>query len=223
MQRFEDFKSFSDGRIYGLNDMVKADCHDCRDCHKCCSQDMGKSITLDPLDIYRLTAGTGKAFEALVGNEIELSVIDGIIIPNMLMSGAKEGCRFLNEKGRCSIHPYRPGICRLFPLGRIYQGQDFSYFLQINECSMKNRSKVKVSKWIDTPDLDKYTAFVRKWHNFTKMAAKKAANLDEGVQRKLMLYILQVFYSTPYNPENDFYPQFDERFKIAVREINHIK
>lgn len=30
---------------------------------------------------------------------------------------------------------------------------DFLYFLQTGECAKENRSKIKVSKWIDTPDL----------------------------------------------------------------------
>ena len=37
-----------------------------------------------------------------------------------------------------------------------YEAGDFSYFLQVHECSMKNRTKVKVSKWLDTPEISKY-------------------------------------------------------------------
>ena len=30
----------------------------------------------------------------------------------------------------------------------------------------KNRSKIKVKKWLDTPDLKKYEAYILDWHNF---------------------------------------------------------
>ena len=81
---------------------------------------MGTSVVLDPFDAYRMTAGTGKTFEALLAGPLELNVVDGIILPNLKMAGEEEACSFLDQNGRCRIHAYRPGICRLFPLGRIY-------------------------------------------------------------------------------------------------------
>lgn len=30
----------------------------------------------------------------------------------------------------------------------------------------KNRSKIKVKKWLDTPNLKQYEKFVLDWHNF---------------------------------------------------------
>ena len=47
MERDINMEEISDGRLYGLNDMVKADCRDCRGCSVCC-RDMGTSILLDP-------------------------------------------------------------------------------------------------------------------------------------------------------------------------------
>ena len=53
MERDVSMEEISDGRLYGLNDLVKADCRDCRGCSRCC-RDMGSSILLDPLDVFRL-------------------------------------------------------------------------------------------------------------------------------------------------------------------------
>ena len=36
MEREIDLKAVSDGRLYGANDMVKADCGDCEGCSACC-------------------------------------------------------------------------------------------------------------------------------------------------------------------------------------------
>ena len=163
MQRNCDMNEISDGRLYELNDMVKASCNDCEGCFACC-QGMGTSIKLDPLDIFRLSSNLNKSFEQLLAENIELNLVDGTILPNLKMVGENERCSFLNEDGRCSIHSHRPGICRIFPLGRIYENQDFKYFLQVNECKKENRSKVKVSKWIDTPDLTKNQQFINDWH-----------------------------------------------------------
>ena len=64
MKREVDLKEISDGNLYGPNDMVKADCGDCKGCSACC-QGMGESIILDPYDVYRLTKGLNLSFEAL--------------------------------------------------------------------------------------------------------------------------------------------------------------
>ena len=98
----QDLQEISDGKIYGCNDMVRAACGDCAGCHACCEK-MGTSIVLDPCDIWRLTTVTGKNFEQLLADTIELQVVDGVILPNLRMDGEKEQCVFLNEQGRCRI------------------------------------------------------------------------------------------------------------------------
>lgn len=212
-------EEISDGRLYELNDMVRADCAGCQGCSKCCRSDMGTSITLDPYDVWLLTRGTGRSFESMVEKEIRLSVLDGLILPHMNM---EHGCGFLDQDGRCTIHPYRPSICRLFPLGRYYKNGDFKYFLQVNECTKQNRSKVKVQKWIDIEPIEEHTAFVRKWHNYLGLARRKVEEAQDPQQiRNFMLFLLELFYVTEYEPE-DFFSQFHRRLKTAVREMKHI-
>ena len=128
MKRQVDLKDISDGKLYGRNDLVKADCGDCQGCHACCCG-MGQSIILDPLDVFRLTAGLGVSFEELLADKVELHVVDGMILPNLKMQGEEEACMFLNKEGRCSIHAFRPGICRLFPLGRYYENGSFQLII----------------------------------------------------------------------------------------------
>ena len=214
MKREIDINEISDGRFYGANDMVKADCGDCRGCSACC-QGMGESIILDPYDIYRLTKGLNLSFEALLNDKIELNVFDGMILPNLKMAGEKEACAFLNEEGRCSIHHIRPGICRLFPLGRYYEDGGFKYFLQIYECKNQNRTKVKVKKWIDTPDLKQNENFILLWHDFVNEIQEKMMQVkDDVLFKKVNMFLLQQFFIERYH-EEDFYKQFEERLEKA--------
>lgn len=213
MRREVSMEEISDGKLYTANDLVKADCNDCRGCSACC-QKMGQSIVLDPLDIYRLTFGLRQKFEELLADKLELNVVEGIILPNLQMSGTEEKCAFLNADGRCSVHAIRPGICRLFPLGRYYDGKSFQYFLQIHECKKENRTKVKVKKWIDTPDLKKNEKYISDWHYFLTDMQKTLATLqnDEKV-KKINMLILQTFFLEPYHQEEDFYVQFYDRLE----------
>lgn len=215
MERHIDLNEISDGKLYGLEDMVRADCAGCVGCSACC-MGMGSSVVLDPYDVHRLVKGTGMSFEALLQRHLELNVVDGVILPNLKMAGEKEACAFLNEDGRCTVHAHRPGICRLFPLGRLYEDGSFKYFLQVHECKKGNRSKVKVKKWIDTPDAKKYDDYIARWHYFLKDLQKIAREDEEGIAAKtISMYVLKKFYMEAFNLEQDFFPQFDGRLKNA--------
>lgn len=215
MERQIDLKEVSDGKLYGLEDMVRADCAGCAGCSACC-RGMGRSVVLDPLDVHRLTIGAGMGFEALLNGYLELNVVDGIILPNLKMAGGDEACGFLNEEGRCRIHTYRPGICRIFPLGRIYEEGSFRYFLQIHECARGNRSKIKVKKWIDTPDAKTYDRYISDWHYFLKDMQEKLETDPAGMAAKTVsMYVLKQFYLTPFDRDRDFYEQFYERLEAA--------
>jgi len=219
MKRNVDMKEISNGNLYDINDMVKADCNDCKGCSACC-HGMGESIQLDPLDIYNLTVGLNTTFEQLLSGAIELNVVDGVILPNLNMKNAKEACYFLDEEGRCSIHAFRPGICRLFPLGRLYENHDFKYFLQVHECMNPNKTKVKIKKWIDTPNLQENKKFIIDWHYFIDDVQSMIAKIaDDELIKKIDLFILQHFFMERYTETEDFYEQFNTRLEKAKKII----
>ncbi len=211
MKRNCDLNEISDGKLYDRNDLVEASCNGCKGKANCC-HGMGKSIILDPFDIYRLTVSLNTSFEKLLTDKIELNVVDGIILPNLKMSGSNEVCNFLHIDGKCSIHAYRPGICRIFPLGRYYENHGFKYFLQLNECSNQSKTMVKINHWIDTPDLEKQEQFLIDWHYFLNDVENVIkASKEEVFIKNLNMFILNNFYIKQYDVDRDFYVQFEER------------
>ena len=215
MKRYVSLEDISDGHLYTSEDLVKAGCGDCKGCSDCCKS-MADTIILDPLDAFRLTTGLSCTFEVLLTDRLELGVVDGIILPHMKMSGAPACCSFLNEEGRCTIHDIRPGFCRLFPLGRYYEDRSFRYFLQNHECKKTVRTKVRVRKWIDTPDLKRNEKFIIDWHYFLKdVTARLGEQNGEQYQKMIDLYILKSFYQEEWEKDRDFYEQFDERLTKA--------
>ena len=214
----QDLKAISDGKIYGSNDMVRAACNDCEGCHACCEK-MGTSIVLDPLDIWRINAATGRQFEELLEDTIELNLVEGLILPNLQMRGALEQCAFLDEKGRCSIHAMRPGLCRVFPLGRIYGESQIRYFLQSGACRKPVRSKVKVSRWLDAPEQKQNEQFLIAWHEFRRRVHERLQETDEGAAKTIHLFLLKQFFMKSYETVGEFYPQFAERMEEAVQVL----
>lgn len=213
-------------KMYAAGDMVRIGCNDCKGCSYCC-REMGESVVLTPFDIYELTVHLGKNFDELMDDKIELYMTDGMVMPNLKMTGEKEICGFLSKEGRCSIHDFRPGLCRLFPLGRNYEVKQvetengiqeikgFQYFVVEDSCPKLPGTKVKIEKWLGVPNLKKYENFITTWHYFCKEFQEKMQKLleageDEKVKR-LNLSMLELFYRKPYKKDREFYEQFEHR------------
>ena len=221
MRRNCDLNEITDGRKYTANDMVKADCLGCRGCHSCCTG-MGDSVVLDPYDISRLCAGLKCSFQDLIDRGgIALGNYDGIILPYLNTTGADYHCTFLGQpsdgdaEGRCMIHPMRPGLCRLFPLGRLYENGKFTYCLQTGECTKTIRSKIKVEKWVDTKPLKQYDAYIADWHNIvlrSQDAVRILLTREDSAETRRQVYrfdlwLLQQYFRQTLSLDT-FYTEF---------------
>ena len=209
MKRDGDLSSLTDGKLYRNSDMARLGCNDCEGCSACC-KGMGNSVVLDPYDVWRLTRGLGITFSEMIGKQMMLSVVDGMILPSLNMENQTGACPFLNTEGRCSIHAFRPGICRLFPLGRYYHDGVFSYVLMTGECQKENRSKIKIDKWLGEPNLKAYEKFILQWKSITEQTRElltKTTDLEQ--QKQISVSLLQKYFLTPYG--EDFFADFSAK------------
>lgn len=197
--------------LYSNNEMARLGCNECSGCSSCC-QGMGQSIILDPYDIYQLQVATGQTFAQLMQDMIELHVEDGLILPSLRMQDGTDACGFLNNDGRCSIHVHRPGLCRLFPLGRNYDDRGLRYFLLEDACRMQNRTKMKIKKWLGIDSLSKYEEFLIIWHDLRKKVKSQIMERQsDDYTQEINVKLLETYYRKPYDVERDFYTQFKER------------
>lgn len=222
---------------YSCFQTTKIGCDDCKGCSKCC-ENMGKSIILDPYDMWLLTSNLRLAgnipasYEILTCEDgpLELSNHDGLILPNIKMvvderpghSHSDIGiCPFLNADGRCLIHSIRTGLCRLYPLGRNFYPDNITYFVLNEElgCPSKKKSYVKISDWLEIPDIEKYESFQLKWHNLKKEVLVKMQNHHNSMeeQKTFMLHFLKTFYQAPYS--SDFYQEFEQRLSQFTKQF----
>ena len=110
----------------------------------------------------------------------------------------------------------RPGLCRVFPLGRIYEEDRIRYFLQMDACQKPGRSIVKVGKWLDTPQMERYERFLMDWHGLRKQLKKQVKDgIGEQEAKTINMFLLNLFFIKPYEPEQDFYEQCEERRAMA--------
>ena len=216
MSREGSLEEISDGKLYRSSDMVKIDCHDCRGCSDCC-HGLCDLIILDPYDIFQLERSERQSFEELLQGKIELNVVEGLILPNLKPVPETDHCAFLNEQGMCGIHGYRPGICRLYPLGRYYENHKLHYILQTGECERSGKTKVKISKWLGIPQLAKYEQYILRYHDFLKALREQLDEMTEDAVKSLNLYLLQTFFQRSYDMQEDFFEQFLPLLEQAER------
>ncbi len=212
----------TDGKFYELQELVRANCQDCVGCHDCCTG-MGDTILLDPYDVWNLKKVTGLTMQELLeSGKAALTVSGGLVLPHIQMDSKTDACPFLNVDGRCSIHAFRPGMCRLFPLGRNYENGKLNYILLTDECKKKNRSKIKVSQWIGINPSEKYHAFVLRWHDFRKYLTEVFKEAEEDEIKSLTMYVLQTFYFTFDASEDAFFEVISQKLDY-VEQVLGIK
>lgn len=203
-------------RNYRIDDMVRIDCHDCAGCSSCC-RGMGESILLDPYDVRRLTEGLGKTMEELLEKELSLTVSYGLILPHLQMDPGEDHCKFLTVEGTCKIHDFRPGLCRLFPLGRTYTAEGVRYILQEGVCEGKNPSKIRIRKWLGEEDCVAYERFVTDWHELLVRSRERASTLTDEELKLYNMQFVKLFFLTPYQKDRDFFLQYERRKKMFER------
>ena len=166
MLRDIDERQISPEKLMSSSDMAKLGCGDCNGCSECC-RDRAGAITLDAWDVSKLKEGLNKSFNEMIAEGlIDITMADNILLPALGKKEGQDECIFLGDDGRCTIHDWRPGICRMFPLARLYhEDGSFSYFLQEGECSRANGVKIKISKWLGVGKIADYEKAVREYHD----------------------------------------------------------
>jgi Fe-S-cluster containining protein len=80
----------------------------CNRCTRCCHH---KRIMLNPYELLRLAGNRGISVQAFIR---DFTTDEGTVLK---FEGPEDSCVFLGPEG-CSVHPDRPLVCRLYPLGR---------------------------------------------------------------------------------------------------------
>ena len=222
MKSIKNLDDISDGRFYGINDMVEADSGGCHGCSVCC-HGVGDLVVLTPFDVFEIVNHSNVSFDEILVDRIEMHLDDKIKLPHMRMNGESQRCSFLNTNDRCSIHGVRPNICRLFPLGRVYKEDDFKYFLQVNVCKGQKLQAIKVKKWIDIDNYHENKAFILEWYRLLKALTFRIKFIrDVEELNEINNYLLDTFYRIQLKEGENFYSAFYDRLPESKLKLGII-
>lgn len=59
----------------------------------------------------------------------------------------------------------------------------------------------------------KYDQFILVWHDLRKQTEEMLGEEDEQTAKTWNMFLLNLFFVTPYDTETEFYPQFEARME----------
>ncbi|MBI9010864.1 MAG: YkgJ family cysteine cluster protein [Clostridiales bacterium] len=220
MKTYTSLESISDGKIYDINDLVNVDTENCNRCSACC-HNIGEMVELTPFDIHEMVKSLNTNFDQLFDDKIELVTNNKLALPYLKMHGTSEKCSFLNHNNRCIIHSARPNICRLFPLGRLYEDDGFRYVLIVDACFKEDLKPITVKEWINIDNYSENKIFIFEWYKLLKALTFRLKFVyDEKELQAINEYLINTFYRMPLKKDQDFYTAFKERLPEAKNRLN---
>lgn len=136
----------------------------CTKCGKCCRE--RDDILLTPLDLFKISKYLNQTIQEVLveycesyeGSESKIPIV------RLKPKEYRKTCPFASKEG-CRIHPVKPAVCALYPLGRMtnWETKEFTYFLQPVPCG--NRAKIQtVRQWLEDFSILDEEEFTMLWH-----------------------------------------------------------
>lgn len=206
-----DYKDFENLNYLGSEDTFRFGCDCCGECYK-----YRGDILLNAYDIIRLQEYLDISFQELLFTYCELYIGNTSGLPSVrLRTDAR--CPFLLHK-KCYVQDAKPAVCALFPLGRIYDGEQVRYFLQEGKCGT-GMEEHTLQEWLEPlgSESEKYCIL---WGSLLKegvMAMKQIKEENGDLVEAIHDLMVTLMYDS-YDSKEDPARQIQERIDIA-REL----
>lgn len=190
----------------------------CTCCGACCRH--REDILLSAYDVVRLLKVLKMTFKEFAEKYCHLFIASNSKLPLVQLKpfGKNNVCPFLFH-GKCSVHPVKPTVCALFPLGRIFNPEtlEIKYFLHEVECGSKDRIH-KVEDWLTNGSEESEECFKLWMQILSVLGSFIRAN-----QSLCSNHIYNLFYAALYDSydcEGNYQEQFKERLQKVTELVD---
>ena len=196
----------------------------CNRCGSCCRE--RDDILLTPLDLFKISKYLKKSIQEVLISYCESYEGSASKIPIVRLKPReyRRTCPFAGKDG-CMVHPVKPIVCSLYPLGRMTDpnANQFTYILQPITCGNKNQTQT-VKQWLEgfsVLDEEKINLY---WHSqvmrLTIILNKiyDEYPIDHDPINHMLLMNLYVFYDL----ERNFMLQFKDNCDAAICLVQEI-
>ncbi len=200
----------ADAPVLGPSDPFQVAC-DAKGCRSnCCTA--SAPVVLNPYEIALICRDSGMSYEEL------LDVVDtdrAKSFPLVLLP-RNPACHFWSKTG-CSIYRARPLACRLYPLGRVFDG-GVSHIVRpaVNVCgSVSSSPSGTVAEYLASQDVEDQIRMADEWIEF--VSAVERLPLEDAPVTSVAFHMLVYSPDTPASPGNeDFGLSVEKRFRLRL-------
>lgn len=197
----------------------------CDCCGRCCKN--RGDILLTAYDVMRLQEYLDISFRELLITYCELYAGKESGLPIVrLRTDAR--CPFLFNN-KCYVQGAKPTVCALFPLGRIYDGENVRYFLQENICGT-GAEEHTLSEWLEQLGPDNESCCIL-WGSLLKEAVKiikEVREQNDELEEMILNFMVTLMYDD-YDSKRNPISQIQERIDLVkqlpekLSEISEMK
>ena len=187
----------------------------CKQCGNCC-RNREELITVTGYDIYNIAKAMGVSAAEAAMKYCTISPGQTSALPVAHLKERLDGSCSLLRKGLCMVQKDKPIVCRLYPVGRYYDGKEQRYFRQGAGTCTGHGQEIKLKDWLEEfniPALDEASVL---WGKFIFAASLYARNLKE--KRKAEEYV-EFFKDAGLA----FYMRYDLTLPVEENIKNNIK
>lgn len=179
----------------------------CKQCGNCCRNRDNNPILLQGYDIYNIAKALGMTPATVMEKYTTLTRGYQSKLPVLYIKARVDGsCPFLRT-GKCTIQKDKPVVCRVYPLGRGYDGNEFFYFKQEQSCEGE-KIKTTLREWKEEFDLFHMDALCSEYSKTLFAATKYILKLQGQKEKEFFSACLQMLYLA-----YDMTLSFEENFK----------
>lgn len=187
----------------------------CKQCGNCC-RTRADPIMLTGYDLFNIAKATNLTLiEAMVKYTECISGADSRL-PVVILTERLDGSCKLLRKGKCMIQQDKPLVCRLYPLGRLFDGKQYSYFTQ-DACKGESQ-KIKLKDWLEEFHIPDYDEASILWGKLVYGAALYMQKLLKENSEKVEAFQKSCLYA--FYCSHDLDLSIEENLK---RSINYLK
>lgn len=179
----------------------------CKMCGSCCRKRQ-EPIILTGYDVYSIAKHLGIPTIEVLKEYTECYEGSDSFLPIVVLKERLDGSCKLLRKGHCTVQENKPLVCRLYPLGRYSQGEDFKYFKQ--EACLGKGEEIKVKDWLEQFHIFDYDKVSLLWSKLIMSAAmymrelrlNKKDNATANEFYKACVGVFYVIYDMDAPPED---------------------
>lgn len=190
----------------------------CTQCGKCCVN--REDILLNPKDLFRISQYLGLTPQETVSKYCEVYIGSSSRLPIVRLKpqGSRKRCPFLKDQ-KCSVHPVKPAVCAMFPIGRCVRwqkGQEVKEDIQIeyilNDPGCGDRSETHtVREWLGSFGIPVDDLSFRRWQKAVITIGTEIQKMESAFPQNMIDILWNIVYIEFYL-RYDTNQDFDEQF-----------